>query len=117
MIIEGIIKGDSIDFQITLDVNLTNYKIRAELFDNESHCIRLATSNITGGADTQILVTEAVNGQFTIFVLKTLTACFDDDSFLEVEIESSTGKVTTVMSGECTQVKFKRQKIDWETPS
>ena len=110
---DNVVRGDSIEFEITFDLDLTGYKIRAELYDNSNHCIKIATANVDGGSDSQILITDESNGEFTIFIDNGLTNCFDKNSFMEVEIESATGKITTVMPGANTEVRFKPQKIDW----
>lgn len=115
MIIEGIVRGDTINFECTIDDDITGWKIRTEIFDNSSHCIKLATAN-SGGSNAQIEITDGVNGEFTIKVLKNLTTCFDAKSFLEVEVENTSGEITTPLAGKENEIRFKEERITWTTP-
>lgn len=116
MVIEGIIKGDSIEFELTLGFDITGYKIRAEIYDDCNHSIQLA-NDLSGGDDTQIEVTDATNGIFLVKVEKGKTDCFADTSNFELEIEDTTGKLTTVLCGDQNQIQFCRQQITWDQPS
>ncbi len=110
--ISNIAKSDTINLEADLNTNMTGWKVRCEIYDDSGHCIRLATAN-TGGSDNQIEITDAPNGIFLIKVLKTLTKCFDDRSFIEIEVETDTDEVHTVHQGE---IQFKKERIDWITP-
>ena len=62
------VKGDALDFEVDIDLDLTDYKIRASVFDNKDVEIKKATAN-SGGADSQILVTTfGATSYFTVFV-------------------------------------------------
>ncbi len=111
--ISNIAKSDTINLEADLNTNMTDWKIRCEIYDNSSNCSRLATAN-TGGNDAQIEITDATNGIFLIKVLKTLTKCFDNKSFIEIEVETNIGEVHTVHQGE---IQFKKERIDWVTPT
>lgn len=92
---DKIYRSDSIDIDCQLNLNLSNYKIRAELFDQYHSNIYYATVN-AGGSDTQIKVTNSTKGQFTIYIAKNTTTLFHLVSYLEIEIEDTNGKVQTV---------------------
>lgn len=111
--ISNIAKSDTINLEADLNTNMTGWKVRCEIYDNSNNCIRLATAN-TGGSDDQIEITDATNGIFLIKVLKTLTKCFDDKSFIEIEVETDADEVHTVHQGE---IQFKKERIDWVTPT
>ncbi len=111
--ISDIAKSDTINLEADLNTNMTGWKVRCEIYDDSGNCIRLATAN-TGGADTQIEITDAPNGIFLIKVLKTLTKCFDNKSFIEIEVETNIDEVHTVHQGE---IQFKKERIDWVTPT
>lgn len=107
-----LVKGDTIELEFTADIDITGYKIRCEIYDNEGQSIKLATLN-SGGADTQILITDATNGVFDIMAAKALSTDFEDASFIEIEFEDTTGKVYTIYQG---NIIFKSEKITWTTP-
>ncbi len=111
--ISNIAKSDTINLEADLNTDMTGWKVRCEIYDNSNNCIRLATAN-TGGDDTQIEITDATKGIFLIKVLKTLTKCFDDRSFIEIEVETDISEVHTVHQGE---IQFKKERIDWVTPT
>ncbi len=111
--ISNIAKSDTINLEADLNTNMTDWKVRCEIYDDSGNCIRLATAN-TGGADAQIEITDATNGIFLIKVLKTLTKCFNNKSFIEIEVETDIDEVHTVHQGE---IQFKKERIDWVTPT
>ena len=116
MIIEGVVRGDTINFDCSIAENITDWKIRCEIFDRCSNCIKLATAN-SGGDDNQIEITDAPNGEFTIKVLKNLTTCFEERSFIEIEVENTSGEITTPIAGEENELRFKKERITWTTPN
>ncbi len=105
-------KGDNINLEATFDGNITNWKIRCEIYDDCGNCIKLATDN-SGGAIDQIEITDAPNGVFIIKVAKNQTTNFNNKSFIEVEMESDLGEIHTPHQGE---INFKDERITWETP-
>jgi hypothetical protein len=111
---EQISRGESIEIDCKLNVDLTDYKIRAELYDQFYASLRFATDN-TGGADAQIEVTDEDKGEFTIHVLKNTTNIFHLISYIEIEIEDSHGVMQTVYFG---LIKFLNdfRPIKWITP-
>ena len=111
---EPIVKGDTILLEGTLGEDITNWKIRCEIYDDCSNSIKLATGN-SGGSNDQISITDATNGVFLITVAKDLTTCFDDKSFIEIEMETddTPSQQFTVQQGE---IDFAKEQITWKTP-
>ena len=115
MIITGVVKGDTINLELSIGQDITNWKIRCEIYDTEGHSIKLASAN-SGGSSSQIEVTDATNGIFIIHVLKDATTLFCDKSSIEIEVETSTGEIFTPIIGEENTIQFRNQKISWTTP-
>lgn len=109
-----IVKGDSISLEATLSENITDWKIRCEIWDDCSNCIKLATVN-SGGNDAQIEITDAPNGVFIIKVEKDKTTCFADKGFIEIEVENTEIPVKqfTIHQGE---IDFINERITWKIP-
>lgn len=103
-------KNDDIDLPCVVNTDISTWKIRAEVYDNKDNCIRLATSNITGGADSQIEITDGVNGKFTVKITKNTTDCFSDKSFIEIHREDTDGKVKTFIK---KQLPLIDDQIEW----
>lgn len=111
-VLTNIVKGDNINLEGNLNEDITDWKIRCQIFDECGNCIKLATAN-SGGSDEQIEITDATNGIFLIKVAKGLTSCFQDKGFIEIEIENVSEEIHTVLQDE---IRFIDEKIDWETP-
>jgi len=107
------VKGDTIELEITANVDITGWKIRAEFYDKSGHSVQLATAN-AGGSDDQISIDDISNGIFTITCAADETTDFADNGFLEIEREDTNAKKLTIFQGQLT---FIDEKIDWETPS
>jgi len=105
-------KGASIDLEIYASFNLTNYKIRADFFDG-CNSIQIATSN-SGGLDSEILITDSSQGIFTIHFDKDLSTCFNENSFIEIELEDPDGNILETRR---IPVKLANQKITWVEPN
>jgi len=110
--ITNIVKGDSIEFECSLGENITGWKIRAELYSSIS--IKKATANISGGSDTQIKITDAINGIFSIYIDAGETTDFDRESNIEIEVEDTEGKKWTVKQA---RIEFLPEKIKWDAIS
>jgi hypothetical protein len=110
--ISDIYKGDNIEFECNANEVITGWKIRCEIWDDATHDIKKATAN-SGGSDAQIKITDAAHGLFSIYILKGETTGFNDISYIEIEIETSDGKVSTVYRD---TIKFSTEKINWVTP-
>lgn len=111
--LRGLIKGDNIELEVTVNDDITNWKIRCEIYDEFSCSIQLATTN-SGGDNNQIEITDAVNGIFIIKVGKNITTDFNTKSFIEIEREDDDAKVLTIYQD---TIKFKEEKITWTIPT
>ena len=112
--IEGLIKGDSITFECNCDKDITDWKVRAELWDAGSVDIKKANT-ASGGSDSQIEITDATGGVFLIKINKGQTTDILDQATLEIEVETndSPTKIYTVYQ---SIINFISQQIDWNTP-
>jgi hypothetical protein len=107
------VKGDTIDLEITANVDITGWKIRVEFYDKSGHSVQLATQN-AGGSDSQVLITDASNGVFTITATAGGTTDFDDDAFIEIEREDTNSKRLTILQ---KPIEMLAEQITWSTPS
>lgn len=103
-------RGKSEEFEIATDVDLTNYKIRVEIYDTDTK-IRKATSNISGGGIDQIIVDPADNKKFNVFIQNGDTSAMNENAKLEIELESSDGKKLTSYEDD---IRIKKTSINWE---
>jgi len=107
----NLIKGDSITFECNIAENIANWKIRCEIY-NGKLSIKKATAN-SGGSDSQIQITDAVNGKFIINIDKNETANADLNTKIEIEVETVDGKKYTIYQN---TIVFIPDRIGWETP-
>jgi len=120
-ILTNIVKGDTLLFECTIDDDITDWKIRAEVSDRCTHEIKLATSNVVGGSADQINVIEVTptSSKFLVQVPSGATDCFEDKSKFEIEVETPNTvggepeKVTVFQA----DINFKNQEITWEDVS
>ncbi len=91
-------RGNNLDIECQVNVNLTNYKIHAELFDRFSSSILLNTAN-NGGSVNEISITSASAGTFVLHVAKDLTDLFHLNSYLEITLIDSSNKEQTIYFG------------------
>ena len=114
--LSNIVKGDYIELEITIpDIDITDWKIRCEIYDDSGNSIKLATAN-SGGSDDEIEVTLAAasGSRFLIKVANALTTNFDDESKIEIEREDADGKILTIYQD---LINFEKEKITWTSPS
>lgn len=116
--IEKLIKGDSEVFACDLDIDITDWKIRAELSDESKNSIKLATTN-SGGSDDEVEITDALTGKFQIKIKAGTTTNFADKAKLEIEVETTNivggiPEIRTIFQGD---IMFKCEKIKWTSPS
>lgn len=104
---------DTIILNGTINTDLTNYKIRCSIKDASDNEVKLATSN-SGGADSEINVTDATNGTIIITCAKDLTASFDKISYITIEVENASGQVKTLMM---EQIIFDNDRLTWTDSS
>ena len=110
-VINNIVKSDSIEFEGSLGENITDWKIRAEIYC-QSKSVKKATANVFGGSDTQILITDAINGNFSIYINAGETVDFNRESSIEIEVEDTNGKRWTVKQA---RIEFLPEKINWSS--
>lgn len=111
-----LVKGDTISLGYVIKESITNWKIRCEIYDNNGHNIKVATANSGGtgsGTVGHIIVLDEATGKFSIYVPPYHTTDFDTISHMEIEMETDTGDIYTLLQD---QITFNEQKIDWETP-
>ena len=109
--ITNLIKGDSITFEASIPENITNWKIRCEIY-TATLSLKKATLN-SGGSNSQIEITDAVNGKFIINIEKDETTNADLNTKIEIEVETSDGKKYTIYQN--TMI-FIPERIKWSTP-
>lgn len=110
-------KGDSAVFKFTVSSkgiaeDITGWKILAEFGDDTGTELKKATSNVVGGGDGQVKITDAVNGKFEVYLDKGETNIFSNYGYLEVASLVGSDKDTLFFS----ELIFNTPKIDWETP-
>lgn len=115
------VKGDTIQLTITVDDDITNWKIRAELYDDDETSIQLATEN-AGGSDNQISKTTMAAGlsTFLIKVASGLTTNIADKAYLEIEVDTGSDvggedEILTILPK--MTLEFTDEQITWTTPS
>lgn len=113
-------KGSTIQLSITVNDDITDWKIRAEIFDDDSTSIKLATFN-SGGSDNQIEKT-SISATSSIFVLKFasgLTDNINDVGYLEIEADTGIDvggaeEILTILPK--MTLSFEKSQIDWTAP-
>lgn len=116
-IIEGLKKGDSIDFSgpITdLDgvaIDTTSWLIRAEMYD-DTNSIKKGSVLVSGGANAQAEWVDPLLGTFQIHFLALETNIFITTANFEIELETSLGKRFTVYQAE---IQFDIGRINWDS--
>jgi len=83
-------RGDSIDINGHLDIDLSDCIIRAEIFDRFGSSIKLSSE-----IEDEIEITNEEDGTFVIYIEKDTTDLFHLVSYLEIEVEDDDGKITT----------------------
>jgi len=93
-----VFQGDNFEVELTVNAVLTGYKCRVSVYDKDSNSLSLATANVTDGADTQVLITVGASSSvIKVFVPKDETDSFNENSFIEVELENVSSKVYTIL--------------------
>jgi hypothetical protein len=88
---DKIFRSNNLDINCHLNIDLTDYTIRAEIFDRFSSSIKLDSAN-----DDEIEILDEEDGTFVLHIEKDLTTLFHLISYIEIEIEDGDGKVQTV---------------------
>lgn len=112
--LDNIIVGDNIEFECNAGENISNWKIRCEIWDSKGNSFKKATANVTGGSDNQIKITNSSQGLFSIYINAEETSNFDtvNNANIEIELETSDGKKFTGYQG---TIKFDKQRINWDS--
>ena len=108
------VQGDTLEVTLTVDADLSAYKIRCQLTDSEDSNIQVATENAGGDSgDVTVSVSDSVSTVDIVFD-KDQTDSFTKECNLEVEVEDSNTKVFTIL-----QYNFNllEEKITWTSPS
>jgi len=113
-----IIKGDTIYLEASFDEDITNWKIRCEIYDESGHSIKLATANSSGSTDEIEFIT-ASTGDFAIKVAKNETTNFDKEAKIEIEVDTgaTVAGVTEILTVYQDTVQFLDEKITWTDPN
>ena len=112
-------KGDTIQIYVKIDADITDWKIRCEVYDNSGNSVKLATEN-SGGSDEQVKkhIISALSSTFIIYVPSSQTTLFDDDSYIEIEIDTGEEvggepEIVTIFKG---NINLSKEQITWTTP-
>lgn len=112
-------KGDAAVYKFSVlqnrkVVNITGWQLLAEFGDktDSNNKIKKATANVIGGADTQILITNAPEGLFEVYIDTKETKEFSKNAYIEVASFTDGNNKDTIYYHEITLLE---PKIDWET--
>ncbi len=87
---------NDIDINVYVNIDLSDYKIRAELINQLSSSLSLA-NEAAGGEDTEIeFVDDGEDGEFIIHIPKDTISSPTFRSYLDIEIEDEDGHVQTI---------------------
>lgn len=86
-----IFRGNNLNIDCHIDVDLEDYTITAELFDRFGSSISLSSTN-----DDEIEIVDEEDGTFIIHVAKDLTNLFHLNSYLEVTLIDNDDNEQTV---------------------
>lgn len=104
-----IVKGDAIQWNFPVTFQgaevLADYSIRAELWDDSGHSIKLATVDVGGNIGDIVIV----DSTFSLFIGANLTTDFDSVAKIEIELTSQTGKKLTILPA--SEVTFLPERI------
>jgi len=109
------VKGDTIILNITVDgVDLSDYKIRCEIF-NSGSSIELGNEDVVGSnADINPITVESGMSGFQVVVSAGLTTNFQHYGELEIEVEDTSGNIFTILQ---QRITFLGENIDWDVPA
>lgn len=111
-------KGDSIKIQLTINEDVTDWKIRASISDTEQNETKIATAN-SGGSASQISTTPG-SSESTILLQFPSGETDEFKNIATLEVEVDTGdtlageeEIYTILQ---EKIELKEQRIDWTTP-
>ena len=110
-------QGDSADLIFSLNVDISLWDVRAEIYDNqlaqsgEIHFRRYASAGVSGGAAVEISI-DASSREFTVHVIAGDTDDFEGDIRMEIEINTNAtpNQVFTIYSD---YLDFITTRITW----
>jgi hypothetical protein len=110
---EKFFQGDTLTFSfIVQDTDITGWSLRGQFTDADGSYVKVATSDVIGGSDDEIEITDGENGEFTVTIAKDETDCFCHDCRLEVERELASGGVKTIVKKD---IYLEYEDTDWTT--
>ena len=111
VVLPDLTKGDTHTFEVTVSTDITDWEIRARLYDDNCSAGILVKNTAAGGSDDEIEILDATEGIFLIKIAKDLTTNFADKGFLEIEIHTADGVRNTILNGSDTSIKFLNETI------
>lgn len=93
---ELLFPGNALNIPAYVNLDLTDYKITVNIFDQFRNTDILATANVVDGSDDQVEVTDVPNGEFVIKIPTGMTDNYHVHSFIEIDFEDPDGNLTTV---------------------
>ena len=111
------IKGCTISLQITVDQDITDWKIKAKFYDVGSNS-KILKSSEAGGSDEEIEKTTK-GASSSVFVIKMPayeTQDWEDKAYLEIKIDTGddVGGEDEILPAFKEQIKFEDSDLDWE---
>lgn len=88
--------------------DLTNTQIRFQL--NTPTVIKKATANVSGGSSAQITINDALEGLFTVNILKTESGVTIGDYTFEIEVTEANGERFTILQA---SLRILAEYITW----
>jgi hypothetical protein len=87
---------NDIDINVYVNIDLSNYKIRADIINQYSSSLALANEAADGSDDEIEFVSDGTDGKFIIHIGKNTINSPIYISYLEIEIEDEDEKVQTI---------------------
>lgn len=74
---------------LTVDANLTGYNAKCIIYDRSGMDVNYATAGISGGADTQMKITDGTTSTIVIYIQNDDTYNFGEECYIEVDLVDS----------------------------
>jgi hypothetical protein len=96
---DKLFRKNSIDIDVNVNLDLSDYKIHAELFDRFYSSLKFNTEN-NGGSDDEIeILDDGEDGDFVIHIAAHTTDLFHLISYIEIILIDADGKEQTCYFG------------------
>jgi hypothetical protein len=107
------IKGCTIQIEFTVDEDITNWEIKAKLYDSSNNSLVLKTTG-AGGSDDEIEKT--TNHKFLLKVPYGTTQKWEDKATLEIKIDTGidVGGKAEVLPGYKGTIQLEDSDLDWD---